>query len=90
MLSAPNHGESPEVLIKKQARGPVRLTPPLHPLVCAYMQPRSSKMEPLEEMALKRDVGVLIQQCQVRRALGALLGRVEGAAEREPVHPSGS
>ena len=45
-------------------------------------------MEPLEEMALKRDVGVLIQQCQVRRALGALLGRVEGAAEMEPVHPS--
>lgn len=45
-------------------------------------------MEPLEEMALKRDVRILIQQSQVRRALGALLGRVEGAAEREPVHPS--
>lgn len=45
-------------------------------------------MGPLEEMALKRDVGILIQQSQVRRALGALLGRVEGAAEREPVHPS--
>lgn len=43
MLSAPNHGESPEVLIKKQARGPVRLTPPLHPLMYAYMQPRRSK-----------------------------------------------
>lgn len=45
-------------------------------------------MGPLEEMALKRDVGILIQQSQVRRALGALLRRVEGAAEREPVHPS--
>lgn len=31
------------MLIKKQARGPIRLTPPLHPLMYAYMQPRRSK-----------------------------------------------
>ena len=45
-------------------------------------------MGPLEEMALKRDVGILIQLSQVRRDLGALLRKVESAAEREPVHPS--
>ena len=45
-------------------------------------------MGPLEDMALKKDMGVLIQLSQVRRALGALLGKVEGAAKRESVHPS--